>query len=184
MNIVCRKTKCKHNHNLACMSKQLLIDSKLNCEFFEPIEDKSVEDISKQMMEIAPEIAPFRHSREVDISCEANCVFNNSGKCMANGIFVSGQTKRANKNIENIVNNDENHKKSPKKSFFLKFGKKNSKSKDKATNENRLNKIGDEKDSSTYVDIKKIERECTNCDDYDISSKDENNAKCFTFASK
>lgn len=107
MNIVCRKTKCKYNNNQACNSPKLLIDSELNCEQYEPVEKGSLQDVSRNMMEVAPEIAPFKHNKDIEISCQANCVFNKDGECKANGIFVNGQTPKANDKIVEIVENDE-----------------------------------------------------------------------------
>ncbi|MGN1227036.1 MAG: hypothetical protein ACI4TX_00160 [Christensenellales bacterium] len=107
MNIVCRKTKCKYNNNQACMSPNLLIDRELNCEQYEPIEKNSLQDVSKNMMEVAPEIAPFKHNKDIDIKCLANCVFNDNGECKANGIFVNGQTAKLNQKVCGIVQDDE-----------------------------------------------------------------------------
>ena len=50
--------------------------------------NKKVEKLSKNMFEQAPEIAPFRAKENVDIKCNAECLFNKEGICKANGITV------------------------------------------------------------------------------------------------
>lgn len=107
MNIVCRKTKCKYNDNLACRSPKIFIDRELNCEQYEPVEKGSLQDISKNMMETAPEISTFRHNKDIRIKCHANCVFNKDCECMANGIFINGQTPTANTKIRDLTLDDE-----------------------------------------------------------------------------
>lgn len=102
MNISCRKIKCKHNQNYACQSRAIKIREDLNCDFYEPIEKEDLQDVSKTMFEIAPEIAPFRHNKEAKIKCDADCIFNKAHKCCSNGIFVNGESKRP-----NIVQNQE-----------------------------------------------------------------------------
>lgn len=182
MNIVCRKTKCKYNNNLACQSEKIFIDRELNCEQYEPIEKDSLQDISKNMMETAPEIAPFRHNKDIHIKCQANCVFNKDCHCVANGIFVNGQTPKANEKIENLTKNDE-----------VSF-------KDKAKNKHKQNKLlsankGTSECSSNCDCENKCDCDCesenacdcgcdcekaNNCDCGNESGK----AKCFTFANK
>lgn len=196
MNIVCRKTKCKYNNNLACQSEKIFIDRELNCEQYEPIEKGSLQDISKNMMETAPKIAPFRHNKDIHIKCQANCVFNKDCHCVANGIFINGQTPKANEKIENLTKNDE-------ASF-----------KDKAKNKHKQNKFLSENksisecSSNCDCDCQSLnEYDCENdcnyknkcdcdcksiCDcgcDYEKTNNcdcgnESGKAKCFTFANK
>lgn len=186
MNIVCRKTKCKYNNNLACQSKKIFIDRELNCEQFTPIEKDSLQDISKNMMEVAPEIAPFRHNKDISIKCQANCVFNKDCNCTANGIFVNGQTAQSNENVQNIVHNDEkqnNKMQNDENSIKNKnqrnlkhfFNAINKKTKEKY-NENQIN----ENNEDNVKDIKSEHTENCNL----TNEKTSGQAKCFTFANK
>ena len=43
------------------------------------------------MFEVAPDLHPYRHNKKIDINCSAKCLFNDGGKCKANGISVSNK---------------------------------------------------------------------------------------------
>jgi hypothetical protein len=88
MIITCRKLSCIYNKGLTCGRKNLHIDRCLDCDMFKK-NKKQKYDISKTMYEIAPEIAPYTHIKECNINCDARCIFNDKGKCMANGITIN-----------------------------------------------------------------------------------------------
>lgn len=91
MDLKCKKMICKHNDRCACMSKGITVDNNCECATFEPakdLDDKQQQDISKNMFEVAPDIHPFRHNREISIECAAECLFNKDGICKSNGISV------------------------------------------------------------------------------------------------
>ncbi len=89
MDIVCRKYSCTYNKNMKCERKHLGVNDKANCGDIAIDKSKPVEDVSKDMFTHEPEIAPYRHCKCIDIKCDArNCIFNNSGACYSNGIFV------------------------------------------------------------------------------------------------
>ncbi len=91
MDLKCKKLNCKYNSGLACMSKGITIDNRCECSTFEKtdkLEEKQRQDISRDMFEVAPDIHPFRHNREVSIECGADCLFNKNGLCKSNGISV------------------------------------------------------------------------------------------------
>lgn len=96
MNISCRKTKCKHNNNYVCTRKNIFIQKNLDCANYEPVKKDNLQDVSKTMFEIAPEIAPYKHNKQTNISCEANCIFNKQNKCVCNGIFINGESVKEN----------------------------------------------------------------------------------------
>ncbi len=89
MDIRCRKTTCKFNDKYTCKAKEILIKKSLICEKFEkgdrPAEDKTHHIFS----DIPPEYAPQRDSKTIDIGCQAHCLFNSNGKCVANGITLN-----------------------------------------------------------------------------------------------
>ena len=73
------------------MSKGITVDKKCECATFERddnIDEKQRQDISKNMFEVAPDIHPFRHNREISIECKAECLFYKNGLCKSNGISV------------------------------------------------------------------------------------------------
>ncbi len=93
MDVVCRKYSCIYNDRAKCVRKHLQVNSKSDCKDISVDNSKVVEDVSKDMFEHEPDIAPFHHCKNMDIKCDAqNCVFNKSGECFSNGVFV-GSTK-------------------------------------------------------------------------------------------
>lgn len=89
MDIVCRKYSCTYNKNMKCERKHLNINQSAYCNDIAIDNSKPVEDVSKDMFEHEPEIAPFRHCKCIDIQCSSKkCLFNKDGECMSNGIFV------------------------------------------------------------------------------------------------
>ena len=91
MDLKCKKMDCKHNDGCACMSKKISICTNCECGTYEKTDnlDKTqMQDISRDMFEVAPDLHPFRHNKEVYIECSAECLFNKNGKCKSNGISV------------------------------------------------------------------------------------------------
>lgn len=91
MDLKCKKMNCKHNKECACMSKAIKIQRSCECGTFELDKNRGKEqrqDISKNMFEVAPDIHPFRHNKDVSITCSAECLFNKDGVCKSNGISV------------------------------------------------------------------------------------------------
>lgn len=93
MDVVCRKQKCKFNDCTKCQRKNLSVSFDAVCESMEVDKDKPVADISKDMFERAPKIAPFRHCLTMDIKCDADCIHNRDGECWSNGIIVNSVGK-------------------------------------------------------------------------------------------
>lgn len=87
MDIRCRKTGCRHNVGQTCKAKFVDINSHTVCKSFVwGGEDK---DYARLMFQTAPEFANSRHIRTVNLSCaKQGCLFNNKGKCSANGITI------------------------------------------------------------------------------------------------
>ena len=110
MNISCRKTKCKFNNNYVCNSKNIFIQKNLNCSYYEPIKKENLQDVSKTMFELAPEIAPYKHNKNTNIICEADCIFNKNNRCVSNGIFVNGESAKENDKKDSMINHEQNIK--------------------------------------------------------------------------
>ncbi len=91
MDLKCKKLNCKNNDRYSCMKDCIRVGSDSSCNSFEVAEDvaeRNKKDASRDMFETAPDYHPFRLKRNVDIECGADCLFNTSGKCKANGISV------------------------------------------------------------------------------------------------
>ena len=94
MDLKCKKMDCEHNDGCACMCKHINVNNQCECTTYahrHTDEEKQHQDISRDMFEAAPDLHPFRHNKKVDIECSANCLFNEDGKCHANGISVSNK---------------------------------------------------------------------------------------------
>ena len=53
---------------------------------------KVVEDVSKDMFDHEPDLAPFHHCKTMNIACDCTtCIFNKDGECFSNGIFVGSE---------------------------------------------------------------------------------------------
>ena len=88
MDINCRKLNCVHNKKCVCCAKKLDISEKSFCQTYRKDESKKVEDMSKKMFSQTPEYENFRHIKKANIFCKINCMFNENGKCLANGIVI------------------------------------------------------------------------------------------------
>ena len=73
-----------------------MVNNKSNCEDLNIDKNKVVEDVSKDMFCHEPDIAPYHHCRTMNIKCETqNCIFNKSGECFSNGVFIGSMTTKA-----------------------------------------------------------------------------------------
>ncbi len=91
MDIRCKKINCKYNNCYSCQARGILIEAGLECAMFEPskeVEQRNKEKIKNSKTEFAGEIAPYKPNKSRKIECKAKCLFNESGKCKANGITV------------------------------------------------------------------------------------------------
>ena len=91
MDLRCTKTDCEHNHKFACRAKNINVTKNTQCKTYKKDETKDVktlQDISRDMFEIAPDVAHYKHNDNMCVDCLAKCVFNKCGKCNANGITV------------------------------------------------------------------------------------------------
>ena len=89
MDIRCRKLKCKYNDHFTCKAKGITVTKGMLCSRYEPDESKPQVDTSKQLFERIPNYAPQRDSKTICIECNANCLLNHEGRCVANGITIN-----------------------------------------------------------------------------------------------
>ena len=96
MDVVCRKYSCTFNDKAKCKRKNLDVNAKADCNDIEIDKTKVVEDVSRDMFEHEPDVAPYHHCKNMNIVCKANeCIFNKNGECFSNGIFVGSKVKSA-----------------------------------------------------------------------------------------
>ena len=85
-DLKCGLTACKHNEGYCCCAKEIEVDKGTDCTTYCPDENKHV-----SMFEAAGDFAKADYSVYTRVSCEADCVFNKSGKCDSNGITVMNE---------------------------------------------------------------------------------------------
>ena len=98
MDLKCRKLDCKYNSEYACIKEGISVETNCSCGSFEQADNLPPEqrqDASRTMFEAAPEVHPYRHNRDINIRCEASCLFNKDSNCVANGICVSESHEKA-----------------------------------------------------------------------------------------
>ena len=88
MDIRCRKTGCVYNDKYTCKAKEILIKKNVECSKYEA-GNKPVDKTKWMFTETPPEYAPQRDSATIVIDCKAHCLFNQDGKCVANGITLN-----------------------------------------------------------------------------------------------
>lgn len=85
-DLKCGLTACKHNEGYCCCAKEIEVDKGTDCTTYCSDENKHV-----SMFEAAGDFAKADYSVDTRVSCEADCVFNKSGKCVSNGITVMNE---------------------------------------------------------------------------------------------
>lgn len=98
MDLKCKKLNCKYNKQYACIAEGINVAHSLDCEKYEKLDEipqEQLQDVSKTMFQKEPDIHPYRHHKKVEITCNAKCLFNHGGKCVANGITIANANKNA-----------------------------------------------------------------------------------------
>ena len=91
MDLKCKKLNCKNNDKYSCMKDCIKVSKSAECDSYEKenvVREGQDQNASRDMFETAPDYHPYRHKKNVDIECGADCLFNQSGRCKANGISV------------------------------------------------------------------------------------------------
>lgn len=79
-DIKCKRKGCKFNKNLNCTAKKLAVKADTECKTYKPSNEAEVGEIEKVGQ------PPIR--KNIEVSCDAKCLFNSDHKCSANGITV------------------------------------------------------------------------------------------------
>ena len=96
MDVMCRKYSCIYNEKAKCNRKNLNVNKSADCADLEIDKTKIVSDVSRDMFEHEPDVAPYHHCKTMNIMCKAtDCIFNKSGECFSNGIFVGSEKVHA-----------------------------------------------------------------------------------------
>ncbi len=94
MDIRCRKQKCKYNDHFTCKAKNICVSKNAICIRYEEDVDKDIIDTSKDIFNRTPIYSPQRDSKTIKIACQAKCLLNKDGQCIANGITINDYRKK------------------------------------------------------------------------------------------
>ena len=81
VDLKCKCGKCEYNNNCNCYAKHIVIDRSTKCQTFSPSSDDSKAEFSDEIPQ------PLIRT-SIEVLCNATCLFNKQGKCLANGITV------------------------------------------------------------------------------------------------
>lgn len=79
-DIKCKRKGCRFNKNLNCTAKELSVKADTECQTYEPSNEAEVGEIEK--------IGQPAIRKNIEVVCDAKCLFNSDHKCAANGITV------------------------------------------------------------------------------------------------
>lgn len=95
MDIRCRRLDCKINDHYTCKAKSLAVSKNVVCEIYQKDSSKPRAEKDISIFERTPKFAPQRDSKTMKIECDAKCLLNHEGICVANGITVNDYRGRA-----------------------------------------------------------------------------------------
>lgn len=78
-DLKCKRQDCKYNHNCNCTARNIKVGRNTDCETYIQTKDQT-----KEKDKITQ--PPMR--KNINVGCEADCLFNRNCKCKANGISV------------------------------------------------------------------------------------------------
>ncbi len=79
-DIKCKRMECEFNKNCNCNAKDLEVSKTTECKTFLPSNEPHKVEESK--------IGQPAFRKNILVSCNANCLFNQEHMCQANGIYV------------------------------------------------------------------------------------------------
>ena len=95
MDIRCRRLDCKFNDRYTCKAKSLDISKNAVCKMYQKDASKPPVEKGVSIFERTPQFASQRDSKTMTIRCQANCLLNHDGVCVANGRTVNDYRGRA-----------------------------------------------------------------------------------------
>lgn len=82
-DLKCGLKACRFNRGYCCCSKEIEVNASADCTTYAPDERKRTADF-----EAGSDFTKADYSVDTAVACDADCVFNGGGKCVANGITV------------------------------------------------------------------------------------------------
>lgn len=88
MDIRCRKTDCKHNDKYTCRAKQIKITKNDSCCSYKQGKKANIE-ASQELFKGKKLFSKHRDTKNMEISCDNDCILKHKGKCRANGVTIN-----------------------------------------------------------------------------------------------
>ena len=88
VDLKCKCGKCEFNDHCNCYARHIIVTRTSKCGTFTPSIDQSKTEFSDEIAQ--PLVRP-----SVEVLCQAKCLFNKQGKCLANGISVMADSNSA-----------------------------------------------------------------------------------------
>lgn len=85
-DLKCGMKNCRYNKGYCCCAKQIEVTAGTDCSTYTPDETKS-----RSLFEAGSDFVKSDYSVDTNVRCNAKCIFNRDGVCIANGITVMGQ---------------------------------------------------------------------------------------------
>ena len=79
-DLKCKRKGCKYNKNCNCTAKNVEVKKDTSCKTYDPTEKSEFSEDEKIGQ------PPIR--KDITVDCHADCLFNQSNVCSANGITV------------------------------------------------------------------------------------------------
>ena len=78
-DIKCKRQSCEYNKNCNCTSKVINVKKDTTCDTYSPVEKTTIEE---------EKIGQPAIRKDIEVECNAKCLFSEDGICHANGITV------------------------------------------------------------------------------------------------
>ena len=79
-DLKCKKVNCVYNKSANCNAKHIKVTKETECDTYKPAKEAEI-GVYSEIKQV-----PIRKNIEVD--CDASCIFNDNNICKANGITV------------------------------------------------------------------------------------------------
>jgi len=84
-DLKCALAECEHNAAYCCCANKIDVNPAAGCNTYKPNSQKR-----KSIFEMGEDFAKRNYDVDTNVHCDADCIFNKSCICTANGITVLG----------------------------------------------------------------------------------------------
>ena len=85
-DLKCKKVNCVYNKSANCNAKHIKVTKETECDTFKASKEAEI-GVYSEIKQV-----PIR--KNIEVVCDAKCIFNDESKCTANGITVQPCTSK------------------------------------------------------------------------------------------